>query len=155
MDNIAGSVAQQGAPDAQIQFLGKNYYSFTDITWLMLQSRDFGKQQIPLISDGFSWIIPPSDMEVPAFEEYLETLKDRKPGTKMKSPILDSKLTLELAKVPKGLNTNELCDILNVSYPVVREAVKRLLEQGQIIGHKDRGMQGWVYKMPPAPEPII
>jgi hypothetical protein len=158
MDNIAGSVAQQGAPDAQIQFVGKNFYSFTEITWLMLQSRDFGKQQIPLISDGFSWITPPSDMEIPEFEEYLETLKQQLPstGAKMKDPMLDAKIAIEVSK-ESGIGINDLSQRLNISYQIVMRGVKRLLEKGQIIGHKEIGKSGFLYKTPPAPDenPII
>jgi hypothetical protein len=147
MDNISGSVAQQGAPDAQIQFFGKSFYNFHGLSWLMVQSRDFGKVQIPVMSNGESWIAPPHDMSVPDFEEWLEQLASER-GGKKKDPMLESKVLTALQDSSGGLSTNTLADMMNVSYDIMMRTTKKLLSEGHIVG--GRVGQGWVYKIPPA-----
>jgi hypothetical protein len=147
MDNISGSVAQQGAPDAQIQFFGKSFYNFHGLSWLMVQSRDFGKVQIPVMSNGESWIAPPKDMNVPDFEEWLEQRASER-GGKKKDPMLENKVLTALQDSSDGLSTNALADMMNVSYDIMMRTTGKLLSDGHIVG--DKIGQGWVYKIPPA-----
>ena len=64
--------------DAQIQIWAPKEasYSFTDqVNWLVGQSRDFGKFQIPIMSNGLTW-----DMAPPPNHDFPPVLRGDKPG---------------------------------------------------------------------------
>jgi hypothetical protein len=127
MDNIAGSVAQQGAPDSQMQLYTKSPYDFNELAWLVIQSRDFGRTQLPLITDGFSYVSPPSDMNVPEFKEYLKQELADRGGRPAKTPDLAIKITQELEMNPTGMTVSQLADKLNSNYQNTARAMHSLI----------------------------
>ncbi len=147
MDNVAGSVAQLGAPDATILLSNKEYYNFKgEPAWIMVQSRDFGKEQFPIISNGVSWIKPPPGMDIPPFEEYIKS--DRQgPGARKIDPYLDAKILSELAKEIEGLSCREMSERFNVSEQIVRRTVDGLESNGRLTRHRNDGMRAGLYRL--------
>jgi len=137
MDNISGSVAQSGAPDAQIQFVSNGGFdNLEGLNWLIIQSRDFGKEKIPIISDGISWVKPPPDYEIPDFDEYLAAKPDGR-GGRLKDPRTDEKILEALATEPLvGLHARGVETHTNIKYQTVLRRLKELNNMGVV--HEDR-----------------
>jgi hypothetical protein len=139
MDSISGSVAQSGAPDAQIQFVSNGGFdNLEGLNWLIIQSRDFGKEKIPIISDGISWVKPPPEYDVPDFDEYMKNQPDGR-GRPVKDPRMDEKILGELAKEVMGLRAREIEKRLNIPYQRVLRRLKHLHTMGVV--HEDRRNQ--------------
>lgn len=150
MDSISGSVAQSGAPDAQIQFLSNGGFdNLEGLNWLIIQSRDFGKEKIPIISDGVSWIKPPPDFEIPDFDDYLNTRPDGRGGSRLKDPRTDEKILGELAKEITGLRPRELEARLNINYQTILRRLKYMNNLGMV--YEDRRNQRDVLYMVTGP----
>jgi len=136
MDSISGSVAQSGAPDAQIQFVSNGGFdNLEGLNWLIIQSRDFGKEKIPIISDGISWVKPPPEYEIPDFDEYLSAKPTDGRGGRFKDPRMDERILGELIKSPQGLRARELEQRLNLPYQRILRRLKHLHVNG--IVHQD------------------
>jgi len=136
MDSISGSVAQSGAPDAQVQFVSNGGFdNLEGLNWLIIQSRDFGKEKIPIISDGISWVKPPPDYDIPDFNDYLNTRPDGR-GARLKDPRTDEKILGELTKEITGLRARELEMRLNIPYQSILRRLKHLHTMGVV--HEDR-----------------
>jgi hypothetical protein len=130
MDNVAGTVAQQGAPDSQIQIFAKSAYNFEELAWLVIQSRDFGRTQIPMLSNGDFYTSPPSDMQVPDFQEYMKQELAERKVNKGSSSDLINKITIELQSHPLGIGATKLAGILNSDYQNVSRALTKLVDTG-------------------------
>jgi len=137
MDSISGSVAQSGAPDAQIQFVSNGGFdNLEGLNWLIIQSRDFGKEKIPIISDGVSWVKPPPDFPIPDFDEYLAAKPDGR-GGRLKDPRTDEKILEALATEPLvGLHARGVETHTNIKYQTVLRRLKELNNMGVV--HEDR-----------------
>lgn len=149
MDNASGTSAQQGAPDAQIQLWSDKEaaYSFTNkLNWLVGQSRDFGKFQIPLMSNGESWDLPPPGTNFPDFFECLNSIGTGV-GAKKKDPWLDTKVLEELKSEPEGLSARHLSERLNTPEQIMRRTLDELLDIGRLTRHREARMKAGLYRL--------
>jgi hypothetical protein len=145
MDRISGSVAQQGAVDAQIQLYTKSHYNFDGVAWLIMQSRDVGKLQIPLISDTVTWDTPPPDMEIPDFEDYVNQVDVAE--RKARDPKLYANIQMAIAQSRNGLTTKDLCRMFNVGDPTMRRAIDKLIFEEVLVIEDEKRLGAIVYKL--------
>jgi hypothetical protein len=147
MDATAGSVAQQGAPDAQIQLYSKEFYRFTgEISWIVIQSRDFGKEQFPIVSNGVSWEALPPGHEIPDFRDYLASGADTR-GAPKKDAQLENRILNELSENSDSMSAKDMSELFNISEQIVRRTVDDMVNRGMIVRFREARMKAGMYRI--------
>jgi len=156
-DNMSGSMAQQGAVEGQLQLYVPDHYSFEGTAWIIAQSRDFGKFQIPLESKNEVWQRIPKDRAI-TFKEYREQEDASRlgmTGAKPKDPKLPGKVMFALEQNKDGLTLKDLRINLNCdSEQILRRTLDKLLADGQVTEAAERRGNAVVFVLtPPASMP--